>query len=151
MLNQFQTLTIKILNNLISNFTYYLIFQLLFNLLFIYIEVNPINKKTGANFLEYYFSLVIMGVYIFPMMFLTFLFLPISFIIRQTGYSSDFLFSISLILSTIILCNIPPFANKFKKLFKIKNHKLEIILNVILVILVVYTCSKLGIFTKNPE
>ena len=147
MLIKIQTL----LRTLYSNLTYYSIFQLLFNLILIYIEVNPINKMTGANFLEYYFSLIIMGVYIFPLIFLTFLFLPISFLIRQTGHSSDFLFSISLILSTIILCNMPPLANKFKKLFKIQNHKLEIILNIILVILVIYTSSKLGIFTKNPE
>lgn len=151
MLNQFQTLTIKLLNNLISNFTYYLIFQLLFNLIFIYIEANPINKMTGANLLPYYFSLIIMGIYLIPITLLTIIFLPISFITKSNEILINFYTKLTFILSTVILCNIPPLSIIFKKLFKIKNKKFEFLINLILFVLVIYTCSKLGIFTKNPE
>jgi hypothetical protein len=142
---------IAIMNNIQSNITYYLIFQILFNLLFWYTETHGINKYTGDNFLPYYIRIIIFSIYAIPM-FIAFRAIDSIFIVVPKNNLKD-LYSISsiiiVIITTIFLCNLPPLANFFKKIFKIKNPKIEVIVNLILFGVVIYTGLHTGLFFRS--
>jgi hypothetical protein len=141
---------IALINNLKSNITYYCIFQILFNLLFWYTDIYGINKFTGENFLPFYFRGIIFALYIIPM-FITFRI--VDSILNLTANKDSLLFTptivIPVLITTIILCNVPPLSNYFKRIFKIKNPKIEFIVNIILIGLVIYTGLNVGLFFRS--
>jgi hypothetical protein len=138
-------------NAITTNATYYLIFQILFNLLFWYTETHGINKFTGDNFLPYYFSLIVFALYIIPL-FITYRSIDLILNITTINSNSNFYSTAGVIvvmITTVILCNLPPFANFFKKIFKIKNPKIEVIVNLILFGVVIYTGLHTGLFFRS--
>jgi hypothetical protein len=144
---------LAVINAIITNATYYLIFQILFNLLFWYTETHGINKFTGDNFLPYYFSLIVSGLYIIPLFVFLQIFNTIQNIINLNVILNsnilNFLFTLYIVIMTIILCNLPPFAKFFKRLFKIKNPRVELIVNFVLLIIVIYTSFQVKLFTGS--
>ena len=133
----------SIFKNIKNNITYYLIFQVLLNLFFIYSSKYSINKETGENLLPFYFGLIISGIYILPFVFFT---LIIKFFITSLGFMFEgilynFTVVVGTFLSTIIVTSLPPFSNWIKDRVKVKNKILEYTINIILTIVILFTFS----------
>ena len=130
--------------NLYSNLIYYLIFQLLFNLLLIYVDKNNFNKASGVNVLPYYLTLLITVLYSIPLGVMNIIRNSISIIlgIQNNSYFYESFTNFSIFVSTFILCNLPPFSNKLKQIFKIRNFKTELFINIILILMIFLTFKK---------
>jgi hypothetical protein len=152
LLNKGKKLIVNIYKDIVTNLPYYLFFQLLFNLLIILNASLVINKLTGENFWFNFFTLGLIFIYSIPVVIISWLISLINqFTLNVTTNESvsKFIILFCFYISTLIYCNLPPFAKFFKSLFKIKNPRVELIVNFVLLIIVIYTTLQVKLFTGS--
>ena len=139
MFNKLKTISNLIYINLSNNLTLYLVFQLLFNLLLIYLDKNQINKFNGDNFILHLIGFIVFMLYSIPLSLLnSFNSFVLNAISIDVNPFVHILFSkITIFISTIILCNLPPFSKYLKKLVKIKSPILSFIINCLILLIII--------------